>query len=351
MEHLPLPRRELLASIPTLLVAPAAMAQMAPAGQAAPDGGRPRIRPTGGQEGITFPFAMAACWADDFGALSDLRLHARLDCTIGVRTARPPASDDESCAMLLSIGAAAECSAMLASASMAGSGILYMPPKDSGDLVQLSVKIGQVKKGSNPDAVRSAAGIFARPDPTGAFDPAWSPTQELLDKVRLSMSDQNCTAVIVSPDRKADFLKSLRALAKVSPAIAKAIGEPERWEAGCTPVIVGRGPASSMQTAITSGRTMQRAVLFACQDEASLDLRVILPGVFEAASAQGAEATEAAKALALMLASPGFEPIAVGRLGKLVTAKARPVPPYMRMLEPSLQPPEAKAPGAKPSQG
>ncbi|MFM7809828.1 MAG: hypothetical protein ACKPEA_18170, partial [Planctomycetota bacterium] len=66
MEHLPLPRRELLASIPALLVASAAMAQMAPAGQAAPDGGRPRIRPTGGQEGLTFPFAMAACWADDF---------------------------------------------------------------------------------------------------------------------------------------------------------------------------------------------------------------------------------------------------------------------------------------------
>jgi hypothetical protein len=240
---------------------------------------------------------------------------------------------------------------MLASASMAGSGILYMPPKESGDLVQLSVKIGQVKKGSNPDAVRSAAGIFARPDPSGAFDPAWTPTQEMQDKVRLSMSDQNCTAVIVPPDRKADFLKNLRALAKASPAIAKAIGEPERWEAGCTPVIVGRGPASSMQTAITSGRTMQRAVLFAWQAEASLDLRVILPGVFEAASAQGAEATEAAKTLSLMLAAPGFEPIAVGRLGKLVDPKPRAVPPYMRILEPTLEAPEVKAPAAKPVEG
>jgi hypothetical protein len=328
------------------------MAQVAqPAGQAAPGAGRPRIRPAGGQEGLTFPFAMAACWADDFGALSDLRLNARLDCTIGIRTARQPANDDESCAMLLSIGAATECCAMLASASMAGSGILYMPPKESGDLVQLSVRIGQVKKGSNPDAVRSAAAIFSRPDPKGAFDPAFTPTQEMLDKVRLSMADQNCNAVVVSPERKADFLRSLRALAKASPAIAAAVGDPESWEAGCTPIIVGRGPASSMQTAITSGRTMQRAVLFASQYDASLDLRVILPGVFEAASAHGPEATEAARSLSLMLASPGFEPIAVGRLGKVAAPQSRALPPYMRILEPSLEAPEAKAPAAKPAEG
>jgi hypothetical protein len=351
MEQLPLPRRELLASIPALLVAPAALAQAAPPGQAAPGGARPNIRPKGGQEGLTLPFAMAACWADDFGALSDLRLHARLDCTIGVRTARQPTNDDESCAMLLSIGAATECCAMLASASMAGSGILYMPPKESGDLVQISVRIGQVKKGSNPDALRSAAGIFARPDPTGAFDPAWTPAQAMLDKVRLSMSDQNCTAVAVPADQKDAFLKSLRALAKASPAIAKSIGAPELWEDGCTPVIVGRGPASSMQTAITSGRAMERAVLIACQEEASLDLRVILPGVFEAASSQGAEATAAAKALSLMLALPGFEPIAVGRLGKLVAPKARATPPYMRILEPSLEAPEAKPAAPKPADG
>ena len=351
MEQLPLPRRRLLASIPAVLVAPAALAQGAPAGQAAPAGGRPRIRPSGGQEGITFPFAMAACWADDFGALSDLRLNARLDCTIGIRTARQPANDDESCAMLLSIGAAAECCAILASASMAGSGILYMPPKESGDLVQLSVRLGQVKKGANPDAVRSAASIFARPDPTGAFDPAWTPPQDLLDRARIAMTDENCIGVTLPADRKAEFLACLRALAKVSPAIASALGDLSLWEDGCTPVVVGRGPASTMQSAINSGRTMQRAILHACQRDVSIDLRILLPGVFEAASAQGAEATEAAKKLALMLASPGFEPIAVGRLGKLVAAKARPVPPYMRMLEPSLQPPDAKAPGTKPSEG
>lgn len=350
MDQMPLPRRELLASIPALLAAPAAFAQAAPAG-GAPAAARPQIRQKSGQEGLTFPFALGACWADDFGALADLRLRSRLDCIIGVRTSHQPANDDESCAMLLSIGAVTECCAILASASLAGSGILYVPPKDSGDLVQISVRIGQVKKGANPDAVRSAAAIFARPDPRGAFDPAWNPTQEILDKVRQAMTDQNCNAVQVPADRRADFLKALRVLAKASPAIAAAVGEPSLWEAGCTPFLVGRGPASSMQAAITSGRTMQRGVLFASQYDASLDLRILLPGVLEQASAKGGEATEAAKTLAMMLVEPGFEPIAVGRLGKLVDPKPRRVPPYMQILAPSLEVPEADAPAGKPSGG
>ena len=350
MKHSSLPRRDLLASLPALLLAPAALAQVDP-GAGQPAGARPRIRPTPGQEGITFPFALAACWADDFGALSEVRLHARMDCVIGVRTTRQPANDDESCAMLLSIGAAAECCAMLASASMAGSGILYVPPKESGDLVQISVRIGQVKKGSNPDAVRSAAAIFSRPDPRGAMDPAWSPTPEILDKVRLAMTDQNCVGAVVPQDRRPEFLKCLRALAKASPAIATAIGDITLWETGCTPMVVGRGPASSMQTAINSGRTMQRSALFAAQYDASLDLRILLPGVFEAASAHGPEATEAAKTLALMLGTPGFEPIAVARLGKLVAPKPRTVPPYMQILAPSIEAPEVKPAASKPAQG
>jgi hypothetical protein len=52
-----------------------------------------------------------------------------------------------------------------------------------------------------------------------------------------------------------------------------------------------------------------------------------------------------------MLAAPGFEPIAVGRLGKLVDPKPRAVPPYMRILEPTLEAPEVKAPAAKPVEG
>lgn len=346
MEHLPLPRRELLASIPALLAAPAALAQVAP-----PAGARPRIRPAGVQEGLTFPFALGGCWADDFGALADIRLQARLDCTIGMRMARQPANDDESCAMLLSIGAVAECCAILASASMAGSGILYMPPKESGDLVQMSVRIGQVKKGSSPDAVRSAGAIFARPDPRGAFDPAWIPPQDVLDRARIAMTDENCIAVMLPADRKADFLASLRALAKGSPAIASALGDLNLWEAGCTPVVVGRGPASTLQSAINSGRTMQRAILHACQRDVSIDLRILLPGVFEAAAAQGPQATEAAKALSLMLASPGFEPIAVGRLGKLVAPKPRSAPAFMRMLEPSLEAVDAKPAAGNPGEG
>jgi hypothetical protein len=344
MDSNPLPRRGLLASIPALLVAPAALAQMAPPQPGAPGGAKPRVGPKAGQEGITMPFALAGCWADDFGARSELRLLARLDCTIGVRTARQPANDDDSCAMLLSVGAVAECIATLASASMAGSGVLYMPPKESGDLVQVSVKIGQVRKGSNSGAVRNAAAIFARPDPRGAFDAAWTPSKECLEQVRISMTDQNCLGMPVKPERREEFLKALRALAKVSPALAEAFGAPEFWEAGCTPVLAGRGAVSSMQSAITMGRCMQRGVIQAVQHDASLDLRVVLPGVFEAAAAQD---PGAAKALAQLLETPGFDPIAVGRLGKLANPVARAAPPYMSMLEPSFDKPDPKlAPGA-----
>jgi len=47
----------------------------------------------------------------------------------------------------------------------------------------------------------------------------------------------------------------------------------------------------------------------------------------------------------------GGERIAVGRLGKLVDPKPRRVPPYMQILAPSLEAPEANAPAAKPSEG
>jgi hypothetical protein len=213
------------------------------------------------------------------------------------------------------------------------------------------VRIGQVKKGSNPDAVRSAGAIFSRPDPKGAMDPAWNPTQDILDKVRLAMTDQNCVGAVVPHEKRAEFLKCLRALAKASPAVAATLGDMAQWETGFTPFVVGRGPASSMQSAINSGRTMQRSVLFAAQYDASLDLRILLPGVFEGASAQGTEATEAARTLALMLGTPGFEPIAVGRLGKLVAPKPRAVPPFMQILEPSLEAPEAKPAATKPAGG
>lgn len=342
-----LDRRSMLASIPALLAAPAALAQVPPGG--APSGARPRVKPAGSQDGITMPFAMAACWAEDFGALGDIRLNARLDCTIGVRMSRQPASDDESCAMLLSAGAAIECCSMLASASMAGSVLLYAPPRESGDLVQVAVRIGQVRKGSNPDAVRSAGGIFARPDPRGPFDPAFTPPASLLDKLRQAMIEQNCASIMVKPEAKPEFLRALRALAKASPVIAKVVGAPELWEDGCTPVLVGRGPISSLQSAITLGRMMQRAVLFGFQDNVSIDLRILLPGVLEAAAVQSAEATAASSVLAAMLEAPGFEPLAVGRLGRLVTPMPRATPPFMRILEPSLDREEPRgAPVAPP---
>jgi len=336
-------RRNLLAMLPAAIAAPAALAQGVPAtGPGAAGAVRARSGPNrGGNDGITMPFAIAACWADDLGALDAVRMRARLDCTIGFRSARTPANDDDSCSILLSMGAAIECAAMLASASMAGTGILYAPPKDSGDLLLFTVRLGEVRRAPTPMATQSALGIFARPDPRGAFDPAGTVSAECMEKVRVSMIEQNLTAVVIEPASRAKFLDALYALAQGSTALAAALGPREAWEAGCTPVLMGRGPASSMQNAITAGRGVQRAALYAHQYGVSVDARVLLPGVLEAAAAGSKERAAASATVAKFLPGEGFEPLVVARVGKLLAPKPRVAGPALAMLEPSLEAPAA----------
>ncbi len=341
MHDTPLHRRDALACIPALFALPAALAQGA-AGQGAPGGPSPSpsVRakggPPGSQEGITMPFAIAACWAEDFGGLKEMRLRSRLDASIGFSFARQPANDDESCAFLLSAGAAVECIAMLASSSMAGWGIVYQGAKGTDDLFEVYVRLGQVRRQPDALALKSTLGIFARPDPRGAFDPAWKAPEECLEKARVCMVEQNSTAVVVKPERKPAFLKALAALSKASPALAAAVGAAELWGDGCTPILMGRGPASTLPTAVTAGRGMQRAGLFAYQHEASVDVRPILPGVFEAAAASSPEASAAAKDLAMLIEAPGFEPLAVARVGKLLKPQPRVALSAEAILAPSV---------------
>lgn len=353
MQEPPLDRRTLLAMLPAALAAPAALGQVAsPPGAGTPTAPTVRARPgvnRGGSDGITMPFAIAACWADDFGALDAVRMRAKLDCTIGFRSVRAPTSDDDSCAILLSMGAAIECACMLASASMAGTGLLYAPPKESGDLLVFTVRLGEVRRPPTTMAVQSALGIFARPDPRGAFDPAATVPPECLEKIRVSMIEQNLTAVVIQPSAKAAFLDALFGLAKGSTALAAAIGSRESWEGGCTPVLMGRGPGSSLQLAITAGRGVQRAGLYAHQYGVSVDARLLLPSLLEAAAAGSSERVAASNALARMLPGEGFEPLAVMRVGRLLSPKPRAAGPAMQMLEPSLEAPAAAPPVAPPA--
>lgn len=341
MQDLNLNRRDALACLPALFALPAALAQGA--GAPPPAQGGPPATPSvrakgaqGSQEGFTMPFAIAACWADDLGALQDLRLRSRLDCSIGVACAKQPANDDESCAFLLSTGAAIECMAMLAAASMAGWGIIYQGAKGTDDLAEVYVKLGQVRKPPDAAAVLSAVGIFARPDPRGAFDPAATVPADCLEKVRVALIEQNTTAAVVKPERRDSFLKAVATLSKASPAFAAAVGPLELWKDGCTPVVMGRGGASNMQSAIAAGRCMQRAALFAHQFGASVDCRVVLPGVFEAAAASSAEAGAAARDLAMLTEAGGTEPLALVRVGKVLRPQARAAPLAMRILEQSV---------------
>jgi hypothetical protein len=296
------------------------------------------------------PFAIAACWADDLGGLSLVRMRAKLDGSIGFRAAREPANDDESASILVSMGCAIECATMLASASMAGTTLLYAPPKDSGDLLVFTVRLGEVRRAPTALAVTSALGIFARPDPRGAFDPAGAPGAECVEKARVSMIDQNMTCAVIEPARKAAFLDALFGLAKGSPELAAAVGPRELWETGCTPMLMGRGPVSSMQTALAIGRGIQRASLFAFQYGVSLDARLLLPGLMEAAAAGSPERAAASNALARMLPGEGFEPLAVIRLGTLAAPRPRMAPAALAMLEPSVEAPApVPAPAAKPA--
>ena len=102
-----------------------------------------------------------------------------------------------------------------------------------------------------------------------------------------------------------------------------------------------------MQNAITAGRGMQRAALFAHQYGVSVDARVLLPGAMEAAAAGSSERAAASTALAGLLLGEGFEPLAVVRVGKLIAPKPRAAGPALAMLEPSLEPAAAPAPATE----
>jgi hypothetical protein len=257
-----------------------------------------------------------------------------------------PASDDDSCSILVSMGAAIECATMLAAASMAGFTLFYAPPKESGDMVQLSVRLGQVRRQPTPEVVRSALGIFGRPDPRGAFKPDGAVPPECLEKMRVAMIEQGITCAVVEPSARPRFVDALFTLAKGSPALASAVGSRELWETGCTPLIMGRAVEASMQTAITAGRCIQRAALFACQYDLSADARLLLPGVLEAAAAGSAERASASNALVSLLPGSGFEPLAVVRVGRLAAPAPRAAPRAFEMLSPSVEALPAKAPAA-----
>lgn len=337
-------RRDLLACLPAFIAAPMALAQgvAPPTGGQPPAGGmqaRPRTGKASASEGVTMPFAMAACWADDYGALANLRLIAKLDCTIAVRCAKSPVGDDEYFTLFISAGAALECIGMLAAASMAGTAVFYPKIEEGGDLVIMAVRVGQVKKQPTPEAVASALGIFTRPDPRGAFDAAFKPEAACLEKARISLIEQNTTGVVIADDKRAEFMSALETLAEASPAFAAAIGPKSLWGPGCTILLAGRGPTATTQTLINAGRSMQKAGLFVHQYGAAFDVRPLPPGLFEAASAAGAKQAAAAKLIAASLEAPGFEPMALCRLGKLTAPQARPMPPAMQILSASLEAP------------
>ena len=218
-------RRDLLACLPAFIAAPMALAQggAPPAGGQPPVGGmqaRPRTGKAASTDGITMPFAMAACFADDYGALSNLRLIAKLDCTIATRCAKSPVGDDEYFTLFISAGAALECIGMLATASMAGTAVFYPKIEEGGDLVIMSVRVGQVKKQPSPEAVASALGIFTRPDPHGAFDAAYKPEAACVEKARICLIDQNTTGVVIADDKRAEFMRAVETPAAASPAFA-----------------------------------------------------------------------------------------------------------------------------------
>jgi len=340
-------RRDLLACIPAFIAAPLAIAQAsAPPKDAA--GQAPKVFPRTGkpaaQEGLTLPFAMAGCWADDYGMLSNIRLLSRLDCSISVRAAKSPMTDDQLFVQFLSVGASIECMGMLAAASMAGIGIYYPKLEEGGDLVKVAIRLGQVRKQPSREVVQSALAIFARPDPRGAFDAKWKPTPEQQEKMRISMIDQGFTCVLIQEDKRKEFMRAIESLSKTSPAFAAAVGPLEMWGAGSTPYLVGLGSGSTVQTLLNVGRGMQKAGLFASQFGASLDAHMLLPTVFESAASQGAEQTAAAQTLSAMLAAPGFEPMAICRLGTLMKPQPRGTPPALEMLSISFDAPVANTP-------
>ncbi|MCE9618784.1 MAG: hypothetical protein K8R92_02620 [Planctomycetes bacterium] len=318
-------RRQLLASIPAFLLAPAALAQQG----VKPQGG-PKAASTAIRDIPILPFALAGAWCDDFGARSILKMAPELSGAI-VFTGQSTAYEEDQLRLLkVQVGAAVECVATLASASSCSFQSLY-PQKAEPWFVKIVVKVSANGKPANARAVTACSGIWNRPAAGGAFDPAWN-NKSAVDNTSSLMNEYGVSVKTLQDAKAAECAAALQAIAKASPQLAPKIGPASNWGPGVTPVLLGIATQDSTQALIAAGRSLQRGSLQAVAEGANCDSIVLPPKALEAAAVASKDAANAVKTLVKFLEGEAGEPIGIARIGKLLSPAFRPMPECVPMI-------------------
>ena len=319
-------RRNLLASLPAFLLAPAALAQQG--GLVSPQAAR--VPSTAKREIPILPFALAGAWSDDFGGRSILKMTLALSGSITFTGQATAYQDDELRLLKLQIGAAMECVATLASSSSCGFQSQY-PQRAEPWFVKLSVAVSAQGKVPNDRGIKSCSAIWGRPNASGAFDPAWNDAK-IIENIASLMNEFGVGVKLMADAKTRQCADALQTIAKASPELAKKIGPASNWGAGTSIVLVGTASQDSTQGLISAGRSLQRGSLQAFAEGANCDSFVLPPKMLEAAAVNSKEAALAVKTLVTLLDEEASEPIGVARIGKLLVPAFNPMPACLPMI-------------------
>ena len=319
-------RRNLLASLPAFLLAPAALAQQG--GLVSPQAAR--VPSTAKREIPILPFALAGAWSDDFGGRSILKMTLALSGSITFTGQATAYQDDELRLLKLQIGAAMECVATLASSSSCGFQSQY-PQRAEPWFVKLSVAVSAQGKVPNDRGIKSCSAIWGRPNASGAFDPAWNDAK-IIENIASLMNEFGVGVKLMADAKTRQCADALQTIAKASPELAKKIGPASNWGAGTSIVLVGTASQDSTQGLISAGRSLQRGSLQAFAEGANCDSFVLPPKMLEAAAVNSKEAALAVKTLVTLFDEEASEPIGVARIGKLLVPAFNPMPACLPMI-------------------
>jgi len=319
-------RRNLLASLPAFLLAPAVLAQQG--GLVSPQAAR--VPSTAKREIPILPFALAGAWSDDFGGRSILKMTLALSGSITFTGQATAYQDDELRLLKLQIGAAMECVATLASSSSCGFQSQY-PQRAEPWFVKLSVAVSAQGKVPNDRGIKSCSAIWGRPNASGAFDPAWNDAK-VVDTIAGLMTEFGVGVKLMADAKTRQCADALQTIAKASPELAKKIGPASNWGAGTSIVLVGTASQDSTQGLISAGRSLQRGSLQAFAEGANCDSFVLPPKMLEAAAVNSKEAALAVKTLVTLFDEEASEPIGVARIGKLLVPAFNPMPVCLPMI-------------------
>ena len=319
-------RRNLLASLPAFLLAPAALAQQG--GLVSPQAAR--VPSTAKREIPILPFALAGAWSDDFGGRSILKMTLALSGSITFTGQATAYQDDELRLLKLQIGAAMECVATLASSSSCGFQSQY-PQRAEPWFVKLSVAVSAQGKVPNDRGIKCCSAIWGRPNASGAFDPAWN-VAKVVDTIAGLMTEFGVGVKLMADAKTRQCADALQTIAKASPELAKKIGPASNWGAGTSIVLVGTASQDSTQGLISAGRSLQRGSLQAFAEGANCDSFVLPPKMLEAAAVNSKEAALAVKTLVTLFDEEASEPIGVARIGKLLVPAFNPMPVCLPMI-------------------